>query len=260
MQGMTTDSIRIGAVLLCGGAVPPSLAGHCRHRALLRVQGRLLLALLLDTLRKSARVFDSVVVAPAEALAELEELTARTAPSGGKLVETMQAGVAVLAPMQPTHILFITGDIPLVTVEGLDGYLHASLASGAALSYPIIPKASCEQRFPGTRRTYVKIHEGVFTGGNAILCSQQHLPQVYALVEDLYAARKNPLKLAHILGWPTVLRMLTGQLTLPYLEAVASRLLAAPVRAIITESAEIGFDIDKAEDLTAVERALASCG
>lgn len=253
-------TITIAAVLLCGGRVPTSLAVYCRHRALLRVNGQLLLSALLKTLQHTVQISECVVVAPADSLAELTELSALTAPAGEKLVETMQSGVQALSELPFTHYLFITGDIPLVTAEGMTAFLDACLASEAALCYPIIPRVACEKRFPGARRTYVKIREGVFTGGNAILCSVEHLPRVYEIVEALYTARKNPLQLASILGWSTVARMLTGQLALPYLEAVASRLIKAPVRAIISNHAEIGFDIDKADDLAAVQRVMTPTG
>lgn len=254
------SSITIGAVLLCGGRVPPSLVAHCRHRALLRMNGQLLLSALLETLQNTAQISACVVVAPEDALLELKELPALTAPAGEKLIETMQVGIQALAEFQLTHYLFITGDIPLVTTEGMTGFINDCIVSEAALCYPIIPRESCEARFPGARRTYVKIREGIFTGGNAILCARENLPRVYEMVEALYSARKNPLQLASILGWSTVARMLTGQLTIPYLEAVASRLINAPVRAIISNHAEIGFDIDKADDLAAVQRMMDSTG
>lgn len=238
--------------------MPPSLAGLCAHRALLRVGGRYVLEYLLDTLTQTPSIIGTVLVTAPEALAELGGLRCDTTPEGDSLVENMQRGARALAGKQPTHLLFITGDIPLVTVAGIEDYITASVQSGAALTYPIIPRAACEARFPGARRTYVRLQEGIFTGGNAIFTTANLLDDKQALIQGLYAARKQPLKLAQILGWATVLRMLTGTLTLPYLESVATRILSAPIRAVITAYAEIGFDVDKAEDLAAVERTLAT--
>lgn len=251
-----SSSIIVGAVLLCGGKVPASLVSYCRHRALLRVNGQLLLSSLLNTLQNTPQISGCVVVAPEDALSELTELPAILSPAGDKLVETMRSGVQALSELPLTHILFVTGDIPLVTSQGMQVFLDDCFASEAALCYPIIPRQACEARFPGSYRTYVKIRDGVFTGGNAILCSCENLSAIYEIVEALYVARKNPLQLAKILGWSTVARMLTGQLTLSYLEKVASRLINAPVRAIITSHAEIGFDVDKEDDLRTVTRAM----
>ena len=254
---MTQSQIRVGAVVLAGGRIPSSLAHLSAHRALLRADGHLLLDYLLAALHASPSIQASTVVAPAEALPELAALPGILTPAGDSLVENMQRGAKALAAMQPTHLLFITGDIPLVTPEGIEGYLAASLRTGASLTYPIIPRQVCEQRFPGAKRTYVRIREGVFTGGNAIFTTESLLTDKQALIQSLYAARKQPFRLAQILGFATVLRMLTGTLTIPYLERIATNLLGAPVAAVITPYAEIGFDVDKLADLEAVERALA---
>jgi CTP:molybdopterin cytidylyltransferase MocA len=169
----------------------------------------------------------------------------------------MRHGANALADEDPTHLLFITGDIPLITPQGLEDYLTASLRSGAALTYPVIPREVSEARFPGARRTYVRLREGSFTGGNAIFTAANLLDDRGALIQGLYSARKHPIKLAKILGLGTVLRLLTGTITLPYIEAVATRILGAPARAIVSQYAEIGFDVDKLDDLVAIERALA---
>ncbi|OPZ82597.1 MAG: hypothetical protein BWY76_02667 [bacterium ADurb.Bin429] len=102
----------------------------------------------------------------------------------------------------------------------------------------------------------MRIKDGTFTGGNAIFAAADLLNDKGALIQSLYDARKEPLKLAGILGWPTVWGMLGGTLTIVELEAVATRIMDAPIKAIITPYPEIGFDVDKPADAEAVERAL----
>lgn len=243
--------------MLAGGRVPPTLAHLCDHRALLRLNGRYLLDYLLETLQATPSVAACAVVADAGALPALAALPGCHVAAGESIVENMQRGAHALAGEKPTHLLFITGDIPLITPEGLEHYLRNSLASGAALTYPIIPREASEIRFPGARRTYVKLREGTFTGGNAIFTTANLLDDKAELIQGLYAARKQPVKLAKLLGPGAVLRLLTGAITLPYIEAVATRILGASARAIISPHPEIGFDVDKLDDLAAVERALA---
>lgn len=254
---MITQSPRIGAVILAGGGVPPTLVEQCHHRALLRLNGRYLLEYQLETLAGVPSIVETALLIPQETLADLDGLSGLKIPAGDTMVENMRRGTEALAAHAPTHLLFITGDVPLITPAGLQEYIQSSLNSDAVLTYPIIPRSASERRFPGAKRTYVKLKEGTFTGGNAVLTLANQLDGIYGLIHSLYSARKDPLKLAGILGWSTVLRMLTGTLTLPYLEGVAARILGAPVRAIVTDHAEIGFDVDKADDLAAVERALA---
>jgi molybdopterin-guanine dinucleotide biosynthesis protein A len=253
---MTANTPKICAIVLAGGRVPPTLVEYCSQRALLRISGRFMLDYLLETLNNAPSIAGFVLVAAPEALPELAHLPGRKLAASDTLVDNMQRGAREVAGANPTHLLFVTGDIPLLTVAGIEEYIAASVASGAALTYPIIPRSASEQRFPGATRTYVRLKEDNFTGGNAIFTTAHLLDDKRELIQRLYTARKDPFKLAQILGLATVLRMLLGILTLPYVERVASRLLGAPARAIITRHAEIGFDVDKASDLRAVETAL----
>ncbi len=250
---MSEHASRIIAVVLAGGRVPAPLAPYCTHRALLRIDGRYMLEYVVQALRQAPSVQGIAVVSAPEVLAALPESPCVLVPEGDSLVENMQRGARALAELHPSHLLFITGDIPLITPEAIEHYLAASLQSGAALTYPIITRAVCVTGVPTAKRTYVRIREGTFTGGNAIFTTANLLDDKQALIQDLYRARKEIWRLANILGWSTVLRMLTGTLTLPYLESVGTRILAAPVRAIISPFAEIGFDVDKPEDIQSVE-------
>jgi len=254
---MATNPPRIGAIILAGGGVPATLSQYCTYRALLRLNGRYLLEYLLDALRGIPSIERISLVAPAETLADLDSLPCIKVAASDTLVDNMQRGADALEDATLTHCLFITGDVPLVTAEGLSDFIRASIESTAALSYPIIPQAASERRFPGAKRTYVRLREGTFTGGNAFLTRAHLLDDKHAIIQELYLSRKNPFKLAKIFGWSVVLRLLLGILSLPYMEKVASRILSAPARAIITQHAEIGFDVDKADDLAAVERARA---
>ena len=253
---MTTHPARIGAVILAGGAVPSGLSTYCRHRALLRVGERYLLDYIIAALLETPSIAGIALVAPGEALAAFAEAPIRRVEAGDTLIANMQRGNAALAEIHPTHMVYLTGDIPLLTPASMEEFLQASLATGATLIYPIIPRAACDARFPGGKRTYVTIRDGVFTGGNAIVTKANFLEEKGDLIQRLYAGRKNPLQLAGLLGWGTVWRLLTGSLTLPYLEAVATRLLGAPACALITPHADLGFDVDKAEDLAVAEQAL----
>jgi hypothetical protein len=75
------------------------------------------------------------------------------------------------------------------------------------------------------------------------------------LIGRLYAARKNPLKLAALFGLPFVFGLLTGRLTIRQLEERACAIISGRVAAVISTYAELGFDVDKAEDLEVARRA-----
>ena len=249
---------RIGAVVLAGGFAPPTLRHLGASRALFSLHGRLMVDYIVDALEGTSSISAIAVVAPELVLKELHHLAVFHAISGKGLVETMRQGAKVLASQRLTHLLFLTEDIPLITSTALESYIRSSLESGASLTYPIIPRSACEQRFPGAKRTYVRLKENTFTGGNAIFTTTSFLDNKGGLIRDVYNMRKHPLKLAGLLGWGTLARLLLGTLTLPAIESVAGRILGAPARAIITPHPELGFDVDKVDDLDIVEQALAN--
>jgi GTP:adenosylcobinamide-phosphate guanylyltransferase len=248
----------IAAIVLAGGVDRGEIAAQTGviHRPLLEVGGRPILLTTLAALRGAAAVATVTLVGPepVQAVAPADAVDAR-APEGDTFLGSITQGLAA-APTSTDHLLLITSDLPLITAEAIDDFVRRSLGSGAEVCYPIIPKDSCERRFPGGRRTYVRLREGTFTGGNAVLTTRSFLERSQGLIARLYAARKNPLKLATLFGLPFLLGLLTGRLTIPQLEARASAIISGQVAAIISHYPELGFDVDKVEDLEVARRAV----
>jgi hypothetical protein len=155
-------------------------------------------------------------------------------------------------------VLLITGDLPLVTPAAINDLVRQSASARADVAYAIIPKDACERQFPGGRRTYVRLKDGTFTGGNGVVVTRQFVAMRGELIGRLYAARKNPVKLAALLGVGFLFRLVTGRLRIAQLEARASQLVGGRVSAVISTYPELGFDVDKLEDLNLARRAAES--
>lgn len=248
------------AVVLAGGRTKGELAEATRqpHRALLTAGGRTLLDLCLDSVQESAAITRTAVVAPAEC----RDAVARRGagfdwlPSGDTMLGNLLAGIEALGD-GPDLVLAVAGDCPLMTGDMLDRLLEAAVASGDALCYPIVERSVCQAAFPEGVRTYAKLREGRFTGGNVMVVSRRLLLANRETVESAYAARKSPLRLASMLGWGFLLRLPFGRVGLPEVERRAARMLGFPVSAWITEDAAIAVDVDKLSDLRLVEGVLA---
>ncbi len=174
-------------------------------------------------------------------------------PAGESFLDNLLSGVAATAcehtGASPNHVLVITGDLPLITSAAIDDFTDRALAADAEVAYPIIPRAVCEQRFPGGRRTYVRLREGVFTGGNAVVLTREFAARSKDLIGRLYTSRKHPLKLALLFGPRFSFNLVLGRLTVEALERRASAIVGARGRAVVSEYPELGFDVDKPEDL-----------
>ena len=75
------------------------------------------------------------------------------------------------------------------------------------------------------------------------------LPLLERFIEDLGAARKYPFKLASLFGWDMLARFAIGRLSIAQAEARASRILGAPVRALVSPYPETGVNVDRVSDV-----------
>jgi hypothetical protein len=253
-----SDSQAVPAVILAGGKAKPELQAVTgqTNRALVVVQGKTLLRHVMEALRTASPVGPITVVGDVPDSADYARL-----PDGGGFVENLFAGVGAHA--DAPFVLVSSSDLPFLTGEAVTDFVDGAAARAQrepdlGFVYPIIPVAACYARFPGVRRTSLRLREGVFTGGNLMLVRPKFALAQRQTVAAAYAARKSPLRLAWMIGLGTLGRLILSQklapglLTLPLLEARVSRLLGCPARALICNHPEIATDLDRPADFAAV--------
>ena len=138
----------------------------------------------------------------------------------------------------------------------LEHVMDAAEAAEADGVYAIVRKEACLREFPSLRRTFFHLKEGDFTGGNVSLVSVKLFPGCIEKMKEVFALRKNPVKLAAWLGPFFILKMLLHQLSLEDVERKVSELFGYRGRAVITDHACIGTDLDKAEEWAEAEKYL----
>lgn len=241
---------------MLGGGDPgdPFAAAHgVPVKALIPVAGQPMALHVLRALHGSERVGRVAYVGPT--LPAMDSLIDMRVTDHGTLLGNLEAGVEALtagglAPGE--RVLVVTADIPLMTGAQLAQVLDAAPPE-AGLVYPVVRRADCEQAFPGVRRTYARLREDTFTGGNVFLLDPRLVGQFLPRLREVLRARKSPLKLAGLIGPGILLKLLTRRLTVPELEERVSRILGVPARALITPHAAIGTDVDQDADLHLAE-------
>jgi len=153
-------------------------------------------------------------------------------------------------------ILISTADIPMITPEAIKDFVEKALAMDADFYYPIVSKEENEKKYPETKRTYVKIKDGTFTGGNIVMVRAGKVKECIRQAEVFMTYRKKPWKLAQVLGLKFILKFLLGTLTIKELEERVGDLFNIKARAIISSYPEIATDVDKDSDLELAARAL----
>lgn len=219
------------AVILAGGEKKEFSP---QGKAFVRILGKTMLDYVQNALEETAEIDEVIVISEHESMI-------------GNIEEGLRK-----AHDPNEYLLFTTCDIPFLTTEAVADFL-SRCGSGADLYYPVVDKRDQENKYPGMRRTFVKLKEGTFTGGNLILVRPRVLFPLLRRVERILELRKSPLALATELGFNFVigvlLSKLAGTLTIHKLERRVEELFCLKAEAVISPFPEIANDIDKPADV-----------
>jgi len=230
----------VDAVILAGGKCGPELRREtgCVYRAELPVRGKPMAQHVAETVKSAINPLNTIVVGY-----ELKGYP--YAKAGATFVDSLRNG---LDQVYSEHFVLAAADLPFLEEDSVREIVNAANLD-MALNYPIVRATACASRFPEMKRTVLRIREGKFTGGNIAVANKKWLETIFPVLDKAYANRKKPLALASQVGFGTVFRVAWGRLFpstlhLATLEDAASRFLRAPVRAIATNRADIGADVD----------------
>lgn len=246
----------IDAVLLAGRENQGTLRAFSGEawEALVPLAGRPMAAWVARAALDAPSVGRLAVVGPKALENALADDRVIQVDPGGGLFDNLLRGVAALAPAG--DILVLSSDIPLVTGAMIEDFIQRARALQVDFAYPIIPRERVQAAFGDSRRTYVRLKEGTFTGGNLILVSPGQVERLAREAQSLIALRKSPLALARRLGVGFLIRFLLLRPHLPELERHFSRLFGLAARAVVVEDAAVGVDLDKPEDLVLFQKFL----
>ncbi|HET8984800.1 MAG TPA: NTP transferase domain-containing protein [Trueperaceae bacterium] len=238
----------LAAIVLAGGSATDALAvgGAVPTKALLPIGGEPMAVYVLAAVRDTPRIDMTVLVGPQHA--SLTGWYDVSVPGGTRLVDSLSLGLGAALAGGAEEFLIITADVPWVDGPMLTRFLDGATAqefASADLVYGVVEKATATAAFPAQRRTFVRLRDGRFTGGNAVYMKRAAIGGLLPLIDDLYRARKNPFALAGKMGIDTLFALATGTATISQLERRARRLLGVEARALISSDAAIAADVDR---------------
>lgn len=251
---MPSETDAIPVVLLAGGRDRGPLAEATGQpiRGLIPIHGKPMIRYVLDAVQAAPSAGQVAAVGPEALKVAIPEIP--LLPEGADLLANILTGLSAHATEGP--VLLVTTDIPFLTPAAVEDFLRQGRELGADVCYPIIAQSFCEGRYGEMRRTYARLREGRFTGGNMMLVRAGFFRRMEPLVSEAYASRKKPLRLARKVGMGLLVRLVLGRLAIAQVEARVGRILGGSVRAVLTEHPEIGADVDKPEDLRLAEELL----
>jgi len=237
----------VDAIILAGEQLIKGLE-DAGNKALYRINSKMMIEYVIDAVKAAEDIKKVVVVGPEDKLSRyLYGKVDAVIDSGGNVMENVMAGIKYLKPQG--NILICSCDIPLITTEAINDFISRSKTLNADLCYPIVEKAVNDDKYPDMERTYVKIKEGRFTGGNIFYVNPEAVENGLLFADRLVKARKNPLKMARLLSFSFMLHLILGNLEISAVEEKFSRMTGIKARAIVSLFPEVGQDVDKSSDL-----------
>lgn len=236
----------VEAVVLAGGKStdPLALKFGVAAKSLVPYRGRPQVEYVLEALAQVG--LPVVYVGPSASLWPRPSLML---PDQGSMLANLKLA---LERVQSERVLVCTADIPFLTPQAV-GYVLEHAPGQADLVYTVVARPTIEARFPRMRRTYARLSDGEFTGGNLVLLNRSNFGKALPLAQQAFDLRKKPLALASRIGWGTLLSVLLGRATIAQLEARISQLLQLKARALVVPYAEVGVDLDEEADLVWLE-------
>lgn len=243
------------AVVIAGGTPQPGepLYDYTQGqpKAFLELCGKPMAQWVLDALTQ-ARTIDRVVIAGLETTPCLTSpKLVGFLPNAGGLLQNMQAGARwfVKQGNYSSHVAVVSSDIPAVQPEHVDWVVNTAMQTDLDVYYNVFTRQVMEQRYPGSKRTYLRLKDAEMCGGDLNVIRTQLLTGNNELWERIINSRKSPFKQATLIGYWTLILVLLRRLTVASAVERVARRLQLTGTALMCPYAELGMDVDKPHQL-----------
>ncbi len=257
MAEVSEQQVCAAVLAASGPADPVARAYGVPCKAMVPVMGVPVVRRVVNAVAAARRVRETtVIVSQHSPVADMVADMAKVAEAGGpQITDTLQAAIDTYS--QEPHVLLVTCDLPLLTPVAVDDFVRQALADGAELTYSIVSKSIMESRIHGSKRLFVPLRDGRWTGGNLFLISPEFVRREQVRIAQAFAGRKNVVALARLLGLRFALQLLMGRCGVPEVVAQAQRLLNCRLSVVKSTHPEVAFDIDKRGHVEVASRVLA---
>ncbi|HEY7994249.1 MAG TPA: NTP transferase domain-containing protein [Candidatus Eremiobacteraceae bacterium] len=231
----------LDAVITAGGRLSPDAAERFGSdvKALVRINGKPMIATVVDALRATPGIGRIAVVGPSAARS--------AAPGVDQWIDEFPTGeenlIAAVGAAQTERIVMSASDLPFVTPAS-----YASLIEKTGLDidagYPVFGRAEFLRAYPRGRKHFATLADGEWTGASAFVFNRTPLVKDDRMIRRAFAARKSLFALASLLGPVLLFKFLFKLLTLADVEQRAGSLLGAKVRAVRGADPALAMDCD----------------
>jgi molybdopterin-guanine dinucleotide biosynthesis protein A len=251
------------AIVLAGGVPDPesSLYPHTQGdpKALLDIGGKPMIQWVLDALDRADTIEGVVVVGCEGRSAEIQsKKVIEFLPSTDDIIRNFQLGADAVLKHNPggKSVAVVSGDIPLITAEGVNWVINTSLSTDDDIYYCVVEQRRMEARFPDSARSYVKLQDMNVCGGDLAVIDLDLYKSRKEFWRKIFEARKNYFNQAALIGFDILFLLLFRRIKFNDLVQKVTRRLDITGRGLICPFPEIAMDIDKPHQLEIALREL----
>jgi GTP:adenosylcobinamide-phosphate guanylyltransferase len=238
------------AIVLAGGNSenePLAELAAGKPKSLMSIAGKPMVQWVVDAISGS-RSIDTVVLIGIEKKSGISSSKPiHFLPDAGSLIENIQQGASYLNSLHPdqTHVISVSADIPAITPQIVDALVEIYEKGEADIYYGVVERNVMEKRYPGSKRTYIKVKDCEICGGDLNAYSKNAALSPDAIWKDLIRSRKNPIKQAGLIGIGSLILLLLHAVTLDKMASRVCKKLGITGKVIRIPFAEVGMDVDK---------------
>ena len=234
------------AIILAGGRCSRTLSKYAPYEAQLTIGGKPMVSRVADALFGAPSIDRVTVLGPADILAELRLPEEVAIVQNADTLQGTLAAALRIAEGRP--FLLASTDIPLLRASAVEYFWQSAERERAELAYPIVRQQQIEEAYSHARRTYVRLTDGIFTGGNLLYVNTGAGQALLRFAERIFAARKRPWRIAGLFGIRFCMSFLLGRLSTEDIERHLTELWGKRCRALVMPYAELAMDVDKLSD------------
>ncbi|MHA2249805.1 MAG: hypothetical protein ACXAD7_05555 [Candidatus Kariarchaeaceae archaeon] len=148
-------------------------------------------------------------------------------------------------PAGTTHAIIMTSDVPAIHANTIRRFLLNCGDRSASLYYPVVHQTIMDKRFPDNGRSWIKVDGENYCGGDINLVELKEVEPLYPLIKKIVDNRKSFVKALFWASPITFFKFIFKRVGMKDVERLMTKIFGVKAKLIISEDAEVAFDVDK---------------
>ena len=252
--GFRSESGKWSAIVLAGqrpGIDPLASIFSLESKACVSIMGKPMAAWVIETLLATPQIGNIVILAQDRQMVSasgLVELIDDDRVTFAESIGGISQSIAHIVGKTPADwpVLITTADHPLLTVDMVNSFIDGAGISD--LSVAVVERRTVLQRYPKSKRTWLKFRGGAYSGANLFALRSPATLKALELWAQAEQDRKQAFKLFWHFGPRLALRATTRTISFSSALHRAGQKLGLNASLVLLPQAEAAIDVDKISD------------